>query len=75
MAYILGFEPDGWISVNYRRMVPYCTGIKAGMFNPFVYTDILQYQMAGDSYSPLLCIDDIAGSFIYSLIQFTLNKV
>lgn len=73
-AYILGFEPDARISVNSRRLAPYCADIKAGLYTLFVYSDIVQYQLVRDSFSPLLHMVDIAGQF-GDVITWSYDKV
>ena len=41
---------------------PHPADVEAGMYNIFVYTDIVEYQTVGDSYVPLLRIVHIAGA-------------
>lgn len=46
-----------------KRSSPYPCDLNAGIYNLFVYTDIIQYQAVGDSYSPLLCVVNVKGDF------------
>ena len=64
LAEILGFKP--WVpftipvTPNSRKhyAAPHPADIHGGCYNIFVYSDIVDYQLAGDSYVPLLrCIN------------------
>ena len=41
---------------------PHPADVEVGMYNIFVYTDIVEYQSVGDSYVPLLRIVHITGA-------------
>ena len=71
LAQMLGFTPgevfevfetleDGIPKDLYTA--PHPADVEAGMYNIFVYTDIVKYQTVGDSYVPLLRIVHIAGA-------------
>lgn len=62
LAEILRFAPGGEFSTTadplYRNYAPHPAYIHAGCYNIFVYRDIVDYQLVGDSYVPLLrCIN------------------
>lgn len=62
LCYMLGVPPDSWKTLNSHR-APFPVDLNAGLYNLFVYTDIIQYQAVGDSYSPLLGLVEVAGKF------------
>lgn len=64
LAEILGFEPGNPFIVhdviNFKKpsAAPYPADIYGGSYNIFIYTDIVDYQLVGNSYVPLLrCIN------------------
>ena len=64
LAEILGFKPGVPFalppSLNFRKhyVAPYPADIYGGIHNIFVYSDIVDYQLVGDSHVPLLrCIN------------------
>ena len=62
LAYMLGLKVNEWWNLS-GRSPPYPCDLNGGVYNLFVYTDIVQYQPVGDSYSPLLCVVNVKGDF------------
>lgn len=62
LAYMLGIKVNEWWSLS-ARSTPYPCDLNAGIYNLFLYTDIVQYQTVGDSYSPLLCVVNVKGDY------------
>lgn len=62
LAYMLGIKAGEWWTLS-TRSTPYPCDLNAGIYSLFVYTDIVQYQTVGDSYSPLLCVVNVKGDF------------
>lgn len=69
LAVILGFKPDvkhscakDWTDVNRKHYAPHPADINAGFYALFVYSDIVEYQLVGDSFVPLLRRVHISGS-------------
>ena len=62
LAYMLGIKVNEWWNLS-ERSTPYPCDLNAGVYNLFLYTDIVQYQAVGDSYSPLLCVVNVKGDF------------
>lgn len=59
---MLGLKVNRWWTIS-NRPAPYPYDLQAGVYNLFVYTDIIQYQTIGDSYSPLLGVVEVQGNF------------
>lgn len=63
VAAMLGFKPEQPFSIHHDKRfktyyAPYPADIYGGCYNIFVYSDIVDYQLVGDSYVPLLrCIN------------------
>ena len=62
LAYMLGLKVNEWWTLS-KRPSTYPCDLNAGIYNLFVYTDIIQYQAVGDSYSPLLGVVNVKGDF------------
>lgn len=41
----------------------YPANLKVGLYSLFLYTDLIQFQAVGDSFTPLLGVIDVKGSF------------
>lgn len=64
LAVMLGFNPGEAVNIpatlNLKKQhtAPHPADIHAGVYNIFIYSDIVNYQLVGDSYVPLLrCIN------------------
>ncbi|KAL3976500.1 interleukin 18 [Sarotherodon galilaeus] len=62
LAYMLGLRANEWWTLS-KRSTPYPCDMSAGVYNLFLYTDIVQYQPVGDSYSPLLSVVNVKGDY------------
>lgn len=62
LSYMLGLKANVWWTLS-NRPGTYPCDLKSGVYNLFVYTDIIQYQAVGDSYSPLLGTVKVSGDF------------
>lgn len=62
LAYMLGLKVNEWWTLS-KRSTPYPCNISTGVYNLFLYTDIVQYQPVGDSYSPLLSVVNMKGDY------------
>ncbi len=62
LAYMLGLKVNEWWTLS-NRSAPYPCDLRTGIYNLYVYTDIIQYQAVGDSYSPLLGTVKVTGAF------------
>lgn len=62
LAYMLGLRANKWWTPS-KRSTPYPCDNSAGVYNLFLYTDIVQYQPVGDSYSPLLSVVNVKGNY------------
>ena len=64
LAHILGFQPNVPQSPSEntqdRHYAPHPMDIYGGCYNMFIYSDIVDYQVVGDSYVPLLRSINIA---------------
>ncbi len=76
LAYMLGLKPGEWWNLS-PRSATYPCDLKRGIYNLFIYTDIIQYQPIGDSYSPLLSVVNVKGGFgdVVSLRYNTVHYV
>ena len=73
LAYMLGLKVNEWWTLS-GRSPPYPCDLSAGIYNLFVYTDIVQYQTVGDSFSPLLSVVNVKGDF-GDVVSLRYNKV
>lgn len=74
LAYMLGFEPDEWISSGSNPRSKYPCDIYGGQYNFFVYTNIVEAQHVGDYVVPLLRIVKKDGSY-GELITLSYNRL
>lgn len=78
LAYMLGLKVNEWWTLSpFSRPTPYPCDLHAGVYNLFLYTDIVQYQAVGDSYSPLLGVVSVKSDFgeVVSLRYNTVHYV
>lgn len=59
---MLGLRREEWLILA-KRSAHHPSDLNAGLYNLYVYTDIIQYQAVGDSYSPLLGVVKVDGTF------------
>ena len=62
LAYMLGIKVNEWWTLS-KRSTPYPCDLNAGIYNLFLYMDIVQYQPVGDSHSPLLSVVNVKGDY------------
>ena len=62
LSYVMGMKNEEWWTLS-NRMAPYPVDLNAGIYNLFVYSDLIHFQQVGDSYAPLLRVVDVKGSF------------
>lgn len=74
LAYMLGFEHNGWISSGGNPMGPYPCDIYGGQYSFYLYTNLVQLQHVGDYIVPLLRIVKKEGSY-GDLITFTYDRL
>lgn len=57
-----------------KRFAPYPSDLNVGLYNLYVYTDIIQYQPVGDIYSPQLVVVKADGTF-GEMVNVRYNKI
>ncbi|KAF7644713.1 hypothetical protein LDENG_00217150 [Lucifuga dentata] len=62
LTYMLGLKDGEWWTLSHCS-APYPSDLKTGIYNLFVYTDIIQYQQVSDSHAPLLGVVNVRGDF------------
>ncbi len=62
LAYMLGLRANEWWTLS-NRSTPYPCNLRTSIYNLYVYTDIIQYQAVGNSYSLLLGTFKVLGDF------------
>ncbi|KAF7645228.1 hypothetical protein LDENG_00208080 [Lucifuga dentata] len=62
LAFMLGLKDGEWWTLSHHS-APYPCNLKIGMYNLFVYTDIIQYQQVGHSHATLLSVVTVKGDF------------
>ena len=67
LARVLGFEPDAYTRIGRLTVAPYPADLYAGIYNMFVYSDIIEHQTVGDHHVQLMrCvhIDETPTKFV-----------
>ncbi len=62
-----------WRTIS-NHSAPYPWALQAGLYNLYIYTDIIQYQMVGDNYSTVRVTGDYGdmASIRYNTIHYLL---
>lgn len=61
IAYMLGVQPGRWLTFD--KFVSHPIDMQAGFYMIYCYSDVVEHQMVGDSYAPLLRILRVEGKF------------
>lgn len=64
LAYMLGMKHGEWVRCGPGdTLCPYPPDIKAGFYHLYCYSDLVQHQVVGDSYAPLLRAIPVTGKY------------